>query len=329
MCADDAATVFVTGANGRLGNNLIQIIRAVYMATALNATCVRLSPLLQTQKHVGSIADLPDFLSIGSNALVADAKCKKVALTYRNPSGYSGNFWPEGCRGTTASAAHQIAREYIAPHLRSQFKQCAKSHALDDKLLTIHLRGGDLLPGQHSDVDKWFWDQPPCWTYQKIILSGGYKDVLVITEPELHRGQIRHPCIRWLRAYGVSSGVSVRVQSTSLVEDACAIYRAKNLVLACSTFSESLAVLSGKAKQIYFYNAFRENSAMNCYLWPNASLYAFFGESVNDLYQNNVTALIDYMETYQSFVGPHRVFGQACAQNLDGDWVVKRRALLM
>ena len=328
MCTDDVPTVVVTGANGRLGNNLIQIIRAIYMATALNATCVKFSALMQTQQHVGSITNFPDTLSIESNALIADAKCKKVALSYQTRSGYGGNFWTKGCHGTTAYTAHRIAQKYIAPHFKPQFWQCAKSHALDDKLLTIHLRGGDLLPGQHSNVDKWFWDQPPCWAYHNVIRSGGFEDVLIITEPELHRGQIRHPCISWLRTYGVSSGVSVRVQSTSLIEDACAIYRAKNLVLACSTFSESLAVLSGKAKRIYFYNAFRQNSVMNCILWPNANLYAFIGESVADLYQNNVTALIDYMETYQRFDGPHLVSTRACAQNIDGDWVVNRDTLL-
>ena len=67
---------------------------------------------------------------------------------------------------------------------------------------------------------------------------------------------------------------------------------------------------------------------MNCNLWPNASLYVFFGESVDDLYQNNVTALIDYMETYQRFDGPHLVSKRACAQNIDGDWVVNRKTLL-
>ena len=47
---------------------------------------------------------------------------------------------------------------------------------------------------------------------------------------------------------------------------------------------------------------------MNCKLWPNASLYVFFGESVDELYQNGLQReklikLRNYVEQNFEYVG--------------------------
>jgi len=148
------------------------------------------------------------------------------------------------------------------------------------RLLTIHLRAGDTLPfvgkedrfnGVTDYLNLWMWQQPPCAFYEYIQRSKNYAEMLVVSNPPGNR--VQHPCIEWLKhRYANNSKVSLHFQSSSMANDTATIFRATHLVLSFSTFSESLAVWSGRARKIYKIGVWQRNTIMDCTLWKGASI---------------------------------------------------------
>lgn len=339
-CSNSNAIVAVGGANGPLGNNLVSLIKGLYFAAALNMSCLYLDPHEhQNPLHNGAILDLPTHVPVDKCAFATAAGCQGVLSAYRDAHGAHGGFWTNGCHGASAGIVHRLAKQYLEPHLKPAFWRCLTntskaSRARANQLLTIHLRGGDLLPHKHTldaPVNHWMWRQPPCAMYQKIIESANYTDILVLVgqpvdEFGIVETRTKHPCIDWVQVYGAKAGLRVVVQSRSVLEDACALYQAQNVALSYSTFGESLAVLSGAARRLYYYNRFQEHTAINCKLWPGAKLYAFFGQGNDGGYTNNAAGLSKRMITYSNFTGPHYVTEESCVTNKEGDWVVQMQA---
>merc|ERR1712217_788658 len=90
--------------------------------------------------------------------------------------------------------------------------------------LTIHLRNDDMYRYTH-----YLWGQPPCAMYEKIILDEGYTRVLIVTSG-------KPPCAAWFQKFGKKHNVEIKVQTGSILQDFCALARARRLVLSFSTF---------------------------------------------------------------------------------------------
>jgi len=121
----------------------------------------------------------------------------------------------------------------------NDLKKCisAPRGVKEDHLLTIHLRGDDLL-GRHVDSHDYehdlfqrgnsdrLWRQPVCYFYEKIIGEKDYKQVLIITSQDLS-----NPCLQYLNdrrdIIRNKHGQLLRweLQTGSLVEDVCAMLR--------------------------------------------------------------------------------------------------------
>jgi len=144
--------------------------------------------------------------------------------------------------------------------------------------LTIHLRSGDIFGLAHQHQQH---RQPPCSLYRRIIQGGidgkRFKKVYLVTEMSaaqrlraFSRAWRRHrnPCIDMIMRMASKpprrqsqdlrrqrlphdSLLAVKVMGGSLESDACALLRAQNLVVAYSTFSAALALLSSRVSRIY------------------------------------------------------------------------------
>ena len=311
--------ILTIGKNGRTGNNLAQVMKGLYFAAATSISCVH----LPTKYYKNSLFDMPEYFRIGYHPVnfegCANALSESQAPWLRhcsvacNPSSTYGSFWVDGCTGIAANEMRLLADAYIKPHAFFH----APNDDESDKLLTVHLRGGDLL-GNVNPVNHWLWAQPPCAMYEKIVAHGNYNSVLVVIDKPIEA----YPCVPWFRNFSKRSGIMVRIQSSSVLADARAISRAKNLALSFSTFPESIALVSGNAKRLYLYNSFQENSAMNCKLWSGVTLYVIQGLRKPPAHNNTFFAVREHMLSYKAFSAPSRVENNRCRRNSRGEWTI-------
>jgi len=316
MACNKADAILSIGKNGRTGNKLAQVTKAVFFAAATNMTCVHLEP----KSYNNSLLAMPEYLRLGKHSIKGDGCTSASSESWLHRCGASsvvcGNFWLNGCHGVAAGDLRPLAEAYIKPYARFS---TAEGFPRGDNLLTAHLRGGDLLKeSRNGYANHWMWAQPPCAVYERIVNHGNYSAILVVLDKPVEA----HPCVPWFRNFSKHRGLKLRIQSSSVVEDARAIYRARNLALSYSTFGESIALVSGEAKRLYVYNTFQEHSAMNCKLWPGVSLYGILGPNKPPARNNTLAALWAHMTTYKDVAGPVFVTDDLCKRGSEGEWAL-------
>lgn len=272
------AAVRITKWNANLGNNLAQLMHAFWFAKVHEAKMVELpGPSFffeQVKAGARSQPILNDRLRLALGHLErvdpsvrGGRHCDSVAgVKWDATTGiFSGRFWPYQTHSSCPAASPQqhraVMQEYVRKLLSAELGMCLREMESEEDVLTIHLRGGDLFQGSpDSTALPQLWWSPPCSMYSKIISEEGYRRVLLITSPDRS-----HPCLEWLQAFKVGRSqdeapVQVSVQSASLLEDVCKLMSAQNLVLAYSTLSETLALLSERVRRLYGrteFNLFR------------------------------------------------------------------------
>eukprot|EP00438_Fugacium_kawagutii_P013169 Skav223275 [mRNA] locus=scaffold3424:196306:197550:+ [translate_table: standard] len=302
------------GGNGRLGNNIGQLLHGIAFARRIHADKVQ---LVASGGQIPQIFDLKDLtldLTPGDQHGVIPKECNEAAQGSRmnkDPNTYASGFWTTRCAGVPGSEYHALALEYMWPLLKPEIKTCIEQ--VDDsaeKRLTVHLRGQDLWGmGEFDLVAKkplntsvgahhWLWSNPPCSMYAKVIQEEGYSEVLVVTSPDK-----RHACIPWFEQLParLNSTLKVTIQAGSLADDFCALVRARNMVVSFSTLSNAAAVLSKQLKRIYVRN-FAANSMLNCNLWPEVSLVRYdmkITEQHHEPYNNTYAGVIEWFQTYK------------------------------
>ncbi|CAK9012403.1 unnamed protein product [Durusdinium trenchii] len=302
------------GGNGRLGNNIGQLLHGLAFARRIHADKVQLvasgGQLPQVMELKDLSLDLPD---AGTLRGVIPKECNEAAQAARmnkEPNTYASGFWTTRCSGVPGSEYHDLAFQYIWPLLKSEVKECVeKPDDAAEKRLTVHLRGQDLWNmGEFDQVAKkpinmsagahhWLWNNPPCTMYEKIIQEDGYSDVLVVTSQDR-----RHACVSWFEELPRRTGLKVNVtfQTSSLAEDFCALVKSRNMVVSFSTLSNAAAVLSKNLKRIYVRN-FAQNSMLNCQLWPTVSIMQYYMPSTeqhHEPYNNTYAGVIEWFQTY-------------------------------
>lgn len=259
------ATVRVTKWNANLGNNLAQLMHAFWFAKVHEARTVELpapSPHFeQVQAEARSQPILKDrqMLALGSVEPVEPSvrggkHCDSAAgVVWDKKTGvFSGRFWPYqthiSCPAVSPQQHRAVMQQYVRNLLSAELRMCLRETASEEDVLTIHLRGGDLFQGGPDSIaNPMIWWSPTCSMYRKIIAEGEYRRVVLVTSPER-----AHPCLKWLQdAFKEVEEVEVTVQSASLLEDVCKLMSARNLVLAYSTLSETLALLSERVRRLY------------------------------------------------------------------------------
>eukprot|EP00930_Biecheleria_cincta_P039985 TRINITY_DN27433_c0_g1_i1.p1 TRINITY_DN27433_c0_g1~~TRINITY_DN27433_c0_g1_i1.p1 ORF type:complete len:503 (-),score=62.19 TRINITY_DN27433_c0_g1_i1:14-1489(-) len=303
------------GGNGRLGNNIGQLLHGLMFATLIHADKVELNAeggqLKQVFKVRKTVLDLP---VSGNERGTIPKECKSAAdaSKQRGKQGlYASGFWTTRCDRVKAREYHDLALEHIWPLLQPPVKACLEDVAEPgaEKQLTVHLRGNDLWdmgefeekPKHSIDLNRgahhWLWAQPPCSMFEKIVREEGYTSILVVTSPDKH-----HACVPWFEEMKERTGLNVKViiQAKKLAEDFCALAKAENLVLSFSTLSNAAAIMSKRLRRVYV-REFALNSLMNCNVWGDVTLTQYsmpISEGNHKPYNNTYAGVIEWFQTY-------------------------------
>lgn len=240
--------VTITKWSGRTGNNILQVTHAIAYAKRVGASQVVFPGFDENSYSFLQLFSHPSVLRLPTSAQPAEGQEAPGCSNKEdmNPSG----MWYQGknvvCKGTTFMELRQVLFEHIRPMFRAALSQCEMKpedeHAAER--LTIHLRSGDLFSERAGHKQH---KQPPCKFYDKVIETGldgkPFSKVLVVTENER-----TNPCLSLLLERHPDI---VEVQSGTVLEDACSLLRARNLVTSFSTFSHMLGRMSTRLLRVY------------------------------------------------------------------------------
>jgi len=202
---------------GRLGNNILQILRAIHFAKLKNHR------LITFTNH--------DFLS--ENKIIIDNN-KDNNETISDSFFYINNF------GLT-DPEPVVLKKYFQIYISHIFKLTShyRENINNRDHLYIHFRGGDIFSNKpHSG-----YVQPPLSYYKNIIKD--YKIVNIVCEDD------KNPCVNKLIKYN-----NVNYISGSLTNDLEILSKAENLVIGFGTFGFLLYLMNTKLKNLYIPDYF-------------------------------------------------------------------------
>lgn len=320
--------------HGRIGNNLAQLGHALVFADlsgagrlSLRAAKLRHEPTkaeAQSRRDLLRLFDLPDDFRIHGRSsrsqvsLPEACDTPRVRSLKRDDSSYVDPWYATPCSNITAAQYHEVLLSYLRPVFSSHLATCVDTDDAEDdhRLLTVHLRGDDVWP---VSADRWdrransrIWLFPPCAMYERIIYDGHFSRVLVVTSADR-----RHPCVGWFDALAARSRVQVHVQSGSVIEDACALLRARHLAVSYSSFGHNLAVLSNRVRKIYSRGAFDPHWLLDCEAWPGTSVVRYdvpIDDEVHASYNDTYRAAVEWMQSFplEKVRGPTSCRSQDC-----------------
>ena len=214
---------------GRLGNHIIQLSNALHVAQKTRSI-LRVPPHDMFRSRV---FDLRSSL---------DGECNE---TLKSPF-----FWPHECFNFPIrhdAVRRQLLQDYLAPEFdRASFLQRVRKAVsgpeVDRNTLLINIRSGtDIFrsdPPPQSD-----YMQPPLSFYKKIIQLHDYKRCVIVTEADQ-----KNPVIPALLAW--NPNISLH-QHQDVIGDIRLVLSARHLVLAHSTFSWCLALISRNLRVLH------------------------------------------------------------------------------
>lgn len=221
---------------GRFGNNLIQIARAVSLAQRLRIPRVYLSdmPMLALEQPVAfrEVAVLP------ASALRRDRPKGVLCgpFYYGMPLGRVSEDWSD--------REMIVAARAIGP---AAFRGRIVDPAIvpGSKDLAIHLRAGDIFKERpHRD-----YTQPPFAYYRLCIELAraqlGIERVILVYEDETN------PCVPALKAWLGEIGLPFVAQSRTLAEDLGVLLAATHVVFGRGSFGLAIAVLSTHLRTLF------------------------------------------------------------------------------
>jgi len=304
--------VAIFPSSGRLGNNLHELLHGLYFAKQIHATHIELGQELGQMPEIMAFPesrafDIPETDEMRWAPIPEECSVLPEDVSNR----WSSGFWTEHCEAS-ADAYRGIGLQMVRPLFRPALAACAEGSTdgeNPDETLTVHLRGDDMwgvdeLKGGVTELDMasipnhWLWNHPPCSMYKKIITDWGFKHVVLVTSPDQ-----RHPCIKWpwFQDRANEGAFTFRVQSSTLLNDACALLRARNLVLSFSTFPEAMALLSTRVKRIFSRERFQEHSVMDGNGWEGVTVHQYV-VPVNEYNheQKHLTSMEDLVGWYNN-----------------------------
>ena len=198
---------------GRLGNNILQLIRAIHYAV-LNS-----HKTIHFQQHslvTSNIITLENIENIDKSTINDTFfSLKKYNIT--DPEPY-------------------VMKEYFQKYIKSIFKIQTENNndVTDDKTIHIHFRGGDIFS---SNPHKAYL-QPPLSYYKDIINE--YDSIKLVCEDK------KNPCINELLKQE-----NVEYISNTLENDLSILSNVSNLVIGFGTFGFLLYLMNPKLKKLF------------------------------------------------------------------------------
>ena len=198
---------------GRLGNNILQILRCIHYAKRYKFNIIHLpqSTILSTRKIILNNKDKPEIIS---NTFF---NIKNMGVPDPSPKLMKSYF-----------------QTYIKPIIRINLKKKQSSN-----ILHIHIRSGDIFSrnGGHS-----YYVQPPVQYYKKIIESRNWENIVVVYEDD------KNPCVNSLKNLKFNN---MRFQSSSLINDVEELCCSSNLAIGFGTFGFLIYLINDKLQNLY------------------------------------------------------------------------------
>ena len=205
---------------GRLGNNIIQVSNAVYLAELMNVSTIYVDPgFCRINNNVEikekNITIIPT-KNIPSNTHLMDYNIFQFDIDNHNPDDRVLTFASEVLKGI--------------PHVNTS----------DDELY-IHIRSGDIF--SHNPCP--YYGQPPLCFYESIIKKWGFKKIFILTD------SAGNPVIEPLRVKYGAKMMMIDLETTIGY-----ILSARNLVVSFGTFVPALLRLipDDPSKRIFRYS---------------------------------------------------------------------------
>ena len=209
--------------NGRLGNNILQILRAIYLAENWGHEEVRLPhhPILKMRSIIIALTSAPAINDV--SGIFFDLK----------------NF---DLNTPNTSELQHIARKYKAQIFRDVLRELnINLEQKSQSIVYAHIRGGDVFGWRVHPS----YLQPPLWYYNFII--DRYDKCKLIKEDK------KNPVVKKLK-----SNPKIEDISSTELEDFTLLATSKNLIFSASTFCYSAFLFNENVKTIYipqyFYN---------------------------------------------------------------------------
>jgi len=224
---------------GRIGNNLIQVAHAIFVAKLSGKLSVTVPN--SDSDHFGVSTPIGQMFNFPKRLDIEPDEEFKSRVSCSESSGF---YYLLTCQGVGRADYTNALRTYVLPHLTGEARGTCEREASSTKHeLVIHLRSGDAMfrDPPHPQKSRF----APCGFFEAVADEAkvSFEGVRVITEPDR-----KHPCLSFFR----EKNWNFTVQSESLVADGCAFMHAGHLAMgAKSTFSETLSLFNPNPVTLY------------------------------------------------------------------------------
>ncbi len=207
--------IIITEWFGRLGNNIIQIINAIYYAI----------------EHNHNIIQFPEHNMLLNNTIIINENAIDVNSVVSDTFFYILKY---NIKRQEPYEMKEIFNKYIRYIFKIIDTSISDIQYNNTDNLYIHIRGGDIFNSNpHS-----YYVQPPLYYYKEIIKT--YKHIYIITEDKLN------PCINELIKLE-----NVTLLDYDMNQQLNIVKQSQNLAIGFSTFGFLLYLLSPSLKNIY------------------------------------------------------------------------------
>jgi hypothetical protein len=198
--------------NGRLGNNMLQLVRAIHYAVINSHTSIHFQHSLLTS----NIITLENIIENSNKSQIKDTFFSLKKYNIIDPEPY-------------------VMKEYFQKYIKPIFKiQTENNHVTDDKNIYIHFRGGDIFSSNPHKA----YVQPPLSYYKNII--NDYDSIKLVCEDK------KNPCINELLKQE-----NVEYISNTLEKDLFILSNVSNLVIGFGTFGFLLYLMNPHLKKLF------------------------------------------------------------------------------
>jgi len=205
--------------NGRLGNNITQIVNAIYFAYYKKVNIIKFP------RH-------PLFLK-------NEIRIKDESFTNKSEL-FSHNFFSRNKIISFYKISENIfeSKINIKKHLCDLLKYDILQDNINDNDLTIHIRSGDVYCNNPHPG----WIQPPLSFYINIIESSNWNKIFIISED--NKSPVLKPL---LNKYN-----KIIFEVRDLKKDIYYILNSKNICFGMGSFIPSLLLFNNNVKKIYY-----------------------------------------------------------------------------
>ena len=206
---------------GRLGNNILQVLNAVYFAELMNVKSIRLP------EHSLFISP---YITLGEN-LQVDLKANEPFFCHHFLS-LDGLDCSAPTMRDLGAVSRKIKRQFMP---RKIFEDKMEKFSFNDKnTVFCHVRAGDIF----SKKPLPHYIQPPLYFYEKVFKC--FARIIVVTE------DMKNPVLRPL-----ARCPDVSIRTSSILKDFQLLVGAQNVCMSNSTFSLAALLMSDTVSCVF------------------------------------------------------------------------------